>query len=102
MQENLRATDIIIARYGGDEFVLVMPETKLNGAKALLERLRRQAKSISIPNIKSVTISTGLVEWNQGPPPDNAQTILERADTALYEAKRKGRNRVVTSQSPSK
>jgi len=102
MQENVRETDIIITRYGGDEFVLVMPETKLNGAKALLERLRRQAKSISIPNIKSVTISAGLVEWNQGPPPDNAQTILERADTALYEAKRKGRNRVVASQSPSR
>jgi len=102
MQENLRETDIIITRYGGDEFVLVMPETKLKGAKVLLERLRRQTKTISIPNIKSVTISTGLVEWNQGPPPDNAQTILERADTALYEAKRKGRNRVVTSQSHSK
>ena len=100
MRNNVRTTDMIITRYGGDEFVMVMPETKLKGAKVLLERLRRQVKGISIPKVQSITISCGLAEWNQGPPPDNAETILKRADTALYQAKRKGRNRVVTSKNP--
>ncbi|MFA5251358.1 MAG: diguanylate cyclase [Phycisphaerae bacterium] len=97
MRNNVRTTDVIIARYGGDEFVLLMLETKLSGAKILLERLRRHVKTISLPKIKSVTISCGLAEWSEGPPPDNAETILKRADDALYEAKHSGRNRVVTS-----
>jgi diguanylate cyclase (GGDEF)-like protein len=96
MKENIRTTDVIIARYGGDEFVLLMPETKLSGAKVLLERLRRHVKTISLPKVKSITISCGLTEWDQGPPPDTTETILKRADDALYEAKRTGRNRVVT------
>jgi diguanylate cyclase (GGDEF)-like protein len=97
MRRNVRMTDVIIARYGGDEFVLLMLETKLSGAKVLLERLRRHVKTISLPKIKSVTISCGLAKWNEGPPPDTAETILKRADDALYEAKHSGRNRVVTS-----
>jgi diguanylate cyclase (GGDEF)-like protein len=97
MRRNVRMTDVIIARYGGDEFVLLMLETKLSGAKVLLERLRRHVKTISLPEIKSVTVSCGLAEWDEGPPPDTAETILKRADDALYEAKRSGRNRVVTS-----
>jgi diguanylate cyclase (GGDEF)-like protein len=113
MRQNVRTSDVIIARYGGDEFVLLMLETKLNGAKVILERLRRhvstislpkvgsftitRAKSFTIPKIKSVTISCGLAEWNEGPPPDTAETVLKRADDALYEAKRAGRDRVVAS-----
>jgi diguanylate cyclase (GGDEF)-like protein len=99
MRRNMRMTDVIIARYGGDEFVLLMPETKLSGAKVLLERLRRHVKTISLPEVKSVTVSCGLTEWDEGPPPDTAETISKRADDALYEAKRSGRNRVVTSYS---
>ncbi len=97
MRRNVRITDVIITRYGGDEFVILMPETKLNGAKVLLERLRRHVKTLSLPKVKSFTISCGLAEWNEGPPPDTAETILKRADDALYEAKRSGRNRVMTS-----
>ncbi len=97
MRNNTRTTDIIIARYGGDEFVMVMPETDLKGAKILLERLRRQVKTISIPRISSITISCGLAEWDRAID-DSSQSILKRADSALYEAKRTGRNRVITSQ----
>ncbi len=97
MQNNVRTTDVVIARYGGDEFVLLMLETKLSGAKVLLERLRRHVKTISLPKVKLVTISCGLAEWNEGPPQDNADTLLRRADEALYEAKHSGRNRVVTA-----
>jgi diguanylate cyclase (GGDEF)-like protein len=96
MRQNMRTTDVIIARYGGDEFVLLMLETKLSGAKVLLERLRRHVKTITLPKVESVTVSCGLAEWDEGPPPDTAETVLKRADDALYEAKRSGRNRVVT------
>lgn len=97
MRHNVRMTDIVIARYGGDEFVLLMPETKIDGAKILLERLRRQVTNISIPKVGSITVSCGLAEWT-GSPADTPQNILERADAVLYKAKRKGRNQVVTSQ----
>ena len=96
MSSNARATDIL-SRYGGDEFVLLMPETKLNEATELLERLRHRIKNISIPDVKSITISCGLAEWTDSPA-DTAETIMERADTALYKAKEQGRNRVVAAQ----
>jgi len=99
MRENVRTTDIIITRYGGDEFVLLMPETKISGAKVLLERLRRQAKTISIPGVRHITISCGLAQWN-GWRQDTTEDILKRADAALYEAKRTGRNKVVIEQTP--
>ncbi|UCE99629.1 MAG: GGDEF domain-containing protein [Planctomycetota bacterium] len=95
MQKNVRKTDVI-TRYGGDEFVLLMPETKLDDAVEMLERLRTETETISIPKIRSVTISCGVAEWD-GSPADTAELILKRADTALYRAKRAGRNQVMTS-----
>jgi len=97
MRDSVRMTDIVIARYGGDEFVLLMPETRLNEATVLLERLRRRAKTISIPKVRSITISCGVAEWS-GSADESAENILQRADAALYEAKRTGRNRVATAQ----
>ncbi|MHC4646051.1 MAG: diguanylate cyclase, partial [Planctomycetota bacterium] len=93
MRTNARTTDVIIIRYGGDEFVLLMPETKLTEAAVLLERLRRQVKAIRIPGIASISISCGIAEWT-GSPDETPETILNQADSALYEAKRAGRNRV--------
>lgn len=97
MRKNTRETDIIVARYGGDEFVLVMPETNISGGKVLIERIRRQLRAASIPGVKQTTISCGITEWNLSPP-DNPETIMSRADDALYEAKRKGRNCVVANE----
>lgn len=97
MRDNIRMTDIIITRYGGDEFVLVMPETKLDGARILLERLRRQVKTISVPKVQQITISCGLAEWSCSDA-DSSQAVLKRADAALYDAKNKGRNCVIASQ----
>jgi diguanylate cyclase (GGDEF)-like protein len=98
MRDSIRMTDVVIARYGGDEFVLLMPETRLQEAAVLLERLRRQAKTIRIPKVHSVSISCGVAQWS-GDTEESAENILQRADAALYEAKRAGRNRVVTAQS---
>lgn len=96
MTQTLRTMDVI-ARYGGDEFVLLMPETKLDEAVKLLKRLQRQIKTVSIPNVRAVTISCGVAEWFEATV-DTAENVLRRADAALYEAKREGRNRIAASQ----
>ena len=92
MRSNVREMDIV-ARYGGDEFVILMPETKISDANVLLERLRHQIETISLPNIPSVTISCGLAEWDGSS--DTAELMMKRADAGLYAAKRAGRNRIV-------
>ena len=95
MTNTIRSADIV-TRYGGDEFVLLMPETEMHNAARILERIRRQAKTISIPKFCNVTISCGLAQWN-GSPDDTPLSILKRADAALYQAKNEGRNKVVES-----
>jgi diguanylate cyclase (GGDEF)-like protein len=79
----LRRNDIL-ARHGGEEFALAMPETDLEGAAQLLERLRE-----SVPG--GETCSAGVCAWNRS---ESAEALLDRADTALYEAKTDGRDRV--------
>jgi two-component system cell cycle response regulator len=88
----------LACRYGGEEFVVVMPETDMAVATMVAERLRRRiaGERFSIQqgaNSLEVTISIGLAALNGAD--DNAATILKRADQALYRAKRDGRNRVV-------
>ncbi len=88
----------LACRYGGEEFVIVMPETDMAVATAVAERLRRRIASepFAIQNDArhlEVTISIGIAALSGVD--DNAATILKRADQALYRAKRDGRNRVV-------
>ena len=85
MDDNVRDTDMV-SRYGGEEFVIVMPQTKLDGATIFSERLRRQ-----IEQQMPLTVSGGVATAGEG---DNAQTLLARADAALYSAKAAGRNRL--------
>lgn len=100
---NLRNFDLV-ARLGGEEFVVIMPDTDGNQAVAVAERLRRRIAeepfAVSAPVGKiDVTISIGvaLADWTldaEGKP-ESGDALLRRADTALYQAKRSGRNRVV-------
>ena len=88
----------LACRYGGEEFVIVMPETDMAVASVVAERIRRRIATEAFAiqqGSKSleVTISIGIASI--GAPGDNAAAILKRADTALYRAKRDGRNRVV-------
>jgi diguanylate cyclase (GGDEF)-like protein len=90
----LRPTDLI-ARVGGEEFVLIFPQTALAGAGRAAERLREavaeralQHQGVSMPR---ATASFGVTELAEG---DDVNALLERADRALYRAKSNGRNQV--------
>jgi diguanylate cyclase len=85
MDENVRDTDIV-SRYGGEEFVIVMPQATLEGAASFANRLRERIQQ-QLP----LTVSVGVAQAGEG---DNPQTLLARADAALYGAKAAGRNRV--------
>lgn len=96
MRQGIRTTDVL-ARYGGDEFVLLMPETMGASAIAVVERLRTLTGSALIEDDNPVTISCGVAVWS-GDKADTSADVLRRADAALYEAKRTGRNRVVLNE----
>ncbi len=90
----VRETDSVITRYGGDEFVMLIPDAKLPDGQKILERIRGKLPEIELPIDRNVTLSCGLTEWCPDPP-DDTKSIMDRADAALYEAKRNGRDRVV-------
>ena len=97
IRKSIRGIDLA-CRYGGEEFVIVMPETDMAVATMVAERLRRRIASEPFPiqqgaGAVEVTISIGIAAL--GASSDNAAQILKRADQALYRAKRDGRNRVV-------
>jgi two-component system cell cycle response regulator len=97
IRKSIRGIDLA-CRYGGEEFVVVMPETDLAVATMVAERLRRRIATEAFKieqgqKTVDVTISIGIAALNDAK--DNAATVLKRADQALYRAKREGRNRVV-------
>jgi two-component system cell cycle response regulator len=94
---NIRGIDLA-CRYGGEEFVVVMPDTDISLALTVAERLRKSVESTPFaisraPGRLSITVSIGIA-GSEGPQ-DSAERLLHRADQALYRAKRDGRNRVV-------
>jgi two-component system cell cycle response regulator len=98
LKRGVRGIDLV-SRYGGEEFVVVMPETDTAYAKKVAERLRRDVEreaflttaGVHIP----VTVSIGLASYSGAE--DSTSALIRRADEALYAAKRSGRNRVVAS-----
>jgi diguanylate cyclase (GGDEF)-like protein len=89
-RETLRSADIA-ARYGGEEFSILLPQTSTSEAETIAERVREHIEATKFPN-RRITISIGIanccLELN------STRELIVAADTALYEAKRKGRNRV--------
>ncbi|OGR35478.1 MAG: hypothetical protein A2051_07180 [Desulfovibrionales bacterium GWA2_65_9] len=83
-----RETDVV-GRFGGEEFLLVCPETELQVVAALAERLRSEFTATDFPLVGQVTSSFGVAEFTQG---DSVKALVERADQALYRAKNSGRN----------
>jgi diguanylate cyclase (GGDEF)-like protein len=88
-------------RYGGEEFLLVMPQTTLSGAQAKAEGVRMAVASLAyegLPPGFSITVSAGVAQHQSG---ESLEHLVGRADSALYRAKAEGRDRVVLAGSPT-
>jgi diguanylate cyclase (GGDEF)-like protein len=95
IREGLRASDVA-ARWGGDEFVLLAPNTRADEAISLAERVRSLvATAPAQAGLAAVTISMGVATLTAELPFHTPEALLRTADTALYMAKRSGRNRVI-------
>ena len=89
LRANVRQSDHL-ARFGGEEFVVVLPETTLEDAFAHVERMRLAVAQMTIPELPGhITLSAGLAQWREG---ESDEALLRRADQALYHAKEAGRN----------
>ena len=96
----------MLARYGGDEFLVVMPKTGLTEARRAAERLRQVVKATPVRVAPGtpvrVTLSIGLALGPPGDPaPDPAEPLIRRADAALYAAKAGGRDRICSANAPA-
>ena len=90
IKEHVRKVDTV-GRWGGEEFLVVSPETKLRGAVKLAEKLRKKIGNQSFPRVGKKTVSMGVAQLRKN---EWDEDMLSRCDAALYRAKRKGRNRV--------
>ena len=98
LREQARDTDVV-ARYGGEEFAVVMPETDLRGAQVIAERLREAVAARTFPTALGpvrVTLSIGLAASPQDG--TEMEALVQLADQCLYQAKRGGRNKVLTAE----
>jgi diguanylate cyclase (GGDEF)-like protein len=87
---NLRDTDLA-SRWGGEEFLVILPTTPLEAARACAERIRGAVASLTLPTGQAVTISGGVAQYQ---PFESLQEVLARVDELLYAAKAGGRNRI--------
>jgi diguanylate cyclase (GGDEF)-like protein len=99
---SIRVEDIV-CRYGGEEFVVILPTADLNAAHTRAERIRSKMRELAVlhqgQSLGMVTVSVGVVALPQhGTSP---KVLLEAADAALYRAKREGRDRVVVAEMPT-
>ncbi|PYM03467.1 MAG: GGDEF domain-containing protein, partial [Candidatus Rokuibacteriota bacterium] len=99
LKASLRAGDIA-CRYGGEEFVLILPEASLEVARKRAEQVGRKVKCLRVSHrgkdIGSVTLSMGIASFPEHA--TTAATLVEAADAALYRAKAEGRDRVIAAQ----
>ncbi|MCB1960773.1 MAG: diguanylate cyclase [Rhodocyclaceae bacterium] len=105
LQSLLRRPGDLVARFGGEEFVVVLPETNAVGASRVAEEMRQMVDALALPHEsapqhKFVTVSIGVATAYPSPDDDcgGVEQLLSSADQALYAAKAEGRNRVVVAQ----
>lgn len=99
-RERLRTTDFV-ARFGGEEFVVLFPETEPADARSVVDKLREHVGKLPFHfrgEPVTVTFSAGLAGFVAG---DTEESVFDRADRALYQAKDAGRDRVITSDGPN-
>jgi len=95
MKNQIRVNDKL-GRYGGEEFLLVVPNTDLTGAYKLAERIRREIDKNKFPKGIKLTISFGMTSYQNN---DALKEIINRADTLLYKAKKNGKNKSIKKNS---
>ncbi len=93
LQENLRNIDIL-GRWGGEEFLIICPESRLEDANMLALKLKDAIEHFDFPVVHNLTCSFGVTQYREN---DEKEDIIERVDKALYRAKQNGRNRVEIS-----
>jgi len=93
--ESLRQTDIL-ARFGGEEFVILLPHTPEQDALKLAEKLRRIVEQTPLHRTPELHMTVSIGSASLLPDVDDASSLLERADKSMYRAKQEGRNRVVS------
>jgi diguanylate cyclase (GGDEF)-like protein len=89
---NIRSTDIL-SRFGGDEFVILLPETPADAAAAFLEKIQNQLNQAMAANNWPVSFSIGAVTYPTAPP--GVDEVIRKADMLMYEVKRTGKNRLL-------
>ena len=89
----IRHADLLI-RWGGEEFLILLPATSLNEAAQMAERIRVEVEQEAFAGAGSITISLGVAQFRRG---DSIDLLLKRVDAALYQAKQQGRNRVIVA-----
>ena len=94
MLESCSRKDDYVFRWGGEEFVLLLPRTSLEGAMQVAETLRAAIAHIAIPGLPRFTVSIGVARHN---PDENIDELFKRVDDALYRAKNDGRNKVLAA-----
>jgi len=94
LRENCRKTDIV-GRWGGEEFLIVAPDTNVEHCRALAEKIRIQVYEHNFGAVGHVTASFGIAQYNYG---ETIAHFIVRADDALYKAKQSGRNRTETAE----
>lgn len=90
LKDNLRASDIL-GRWGGEEFLIICPDSNLEGCQKLAKQLRKKISTHPFSKVGTLTASFGVATHIPG---EQANTVISRADLALYAAKHQGRNRV--------
>ncbi|MGX7708099.1 diguanylate cyclase [Methylobacterium sp. Gmos1] len=96
LRDAVRPTDVL-GRWGGEEFMLLCPATDLTAATAIAERLRQRVEATALPEVGPRTCSFGVAVLA---PSESTDSLIGRADAALYRCKRGGRNRVEASPGP--
>ncbi|CFQ61368.1 diguanylate cyclase [Yersinia frederiksenii] len=93
LESIIRECDIVF-RWGGEEFVILLPLTDLNGALQVAESIRETIQMICQPNLPQLTVSLGVAQHQVG---EDTDSLFKRMDEALYRAKASGRNRVLAA-----
>lgn len=96
IKKNIRQSDFI-ARWGGEEFILGLPETDLSGSISQGNKIRKLIENYRFDKVKNITISLGAAQYKMN---ESIQTLIGRTDKALYKAKAAGRNCLRSEKDP--